>query len=246
MKTTSPSNEGTRLNKYIAHCGICSRRKAVELITSGQIKVNNVVQTIPYTLVTEDDIIEYQGRRTEPEKKIVYLLLNKPKDVITTTSDEKGRKSIMDLIKPFREMKLFPVGRLDRHSTGLLLITNDGELTQKLTHPSTKAKKIYQVQVDKPITQEDLDKLRKGLTLEDGFIQPDGIEYDKSKGREFVGIELHSGRNRIIRRMMAHLGYEVIKLDRVYLAGLTKKDLPRGRFRELSAREIIMLKHFVK
>ncbi|MDX1684048.1 MAG: pseudouridine synthase [Saprospiraceae bacterium] len=241
---TSPSKEGMRLNKYVAHCGVTSRRKAVDLIESGKIKVNGKIEKIPYVLVTDQDVVEYNNKVIRPIEKKVYLLLNKPKDVISTTSDEHGRKSVIDLVPKYEKYNLHTVGRLDRMTTGLLLLTNDGDLTQKLTHPSSEVKKIYQVVLDRPFSQKDLDTLKKGVTLEDGFIKPDKLAYDRTEGRNVLGIELHSGRNRIIRRMIDHMGYEVVKLDRVYFAGLTKKDLPRGRYRELTEREIIMLKHF--
>lgn len=234
-----------RLNKYLAHCGLCSRRKAVEYIKAGHVTVNGMVEFLPYVLVKPKDEVRYRDKVVKPIVKKVYFLLNKPKDVISTSSDDRGRKSVMDLIKDSDRTNLHTVGRLDRHTTGLILLTNDGDLTQKLTHPSSEVKKIYQVELDKAMTAGDLNKLRKGLTLDDGFIKPDAVDFDRTKDNHHIGIELHSGRNRIIRRMIAHLGYEVIRLDRVYLGGLTKKDLPRGRYRALTEREIIMLKHFV-
>ena len=234
-----------RLNKYLAHCGLCSRRKAVDYIKSGHVTVNGEVELLPYILVKPEDEVKYKDELVRPIEKKVYFLLNKPKDVISTSSDDRGRKSVMDLIKDADRINLHTVGRLDRHTTGLILLTNDGDLTQKLTHPSSEVKKIYQVELDKAMTDGDLQKLRKGVTLDDGFIKPDAISFDRTQDNHHIGIELHSGRNRIIRRMIAHLGYEVIRLDRVYLAGLTKKDLPRGRYRALTEREIIMLKHFV-
>ncbi len=234
-----------RLNKYIAHCGICSRRKAVELIKNGAIQVNDKVVVIPYYEVQNSDVVTHKGKKVRPIELKYYLLLNKPKNTITTKKDESGRKTVMDLIGDFKEKNVHPVGRLDRQTTGLLLLTNDGDLTHKLSHPSSEVKKIYHVQLNRKLTKTDLKKIRSGLTLDDGYIKPDAIELVKDgKGKE-VGIELHSGRNRIIRRIFEHLGYEIERLDRVYLAGLTKKDLPRGRYRQLTKREVIMLKHFV-
>lgn len=242
---TSHSSDGMRLNKYIAHCGVCSRRKAVDLIEGGKIRVNGQVERLPYVLITDEDKVEYNGKVITPIETKVYLLLNKPRDVISTTDDEKGRKSVIDLVPKYKQYNLHTVGRLDRNTTGLLVMTNDGDLTQKLTHPSSEVKKIYQVELERPMDKKDLDQLSKGIELEDGFIKPDAIAYDRTKGKNVLGIELHSGRNRIIRRMIEHMGYKVIRLDRVYFAGLTKKDLPRGWHRELTEQEIIMLKHFV-
>lgn len=242
---TSLSSEGMRLNKFIAHCGVCSRRKAVDLIKAGQIKVNGVIETTPYVLVGDKDEVMYKGEVIQPHEEKVYLLLNKPKDVISTTSDDRGRKSVLDLVPKYKQYNLHTVGRLDRQTTGLIILTNDGDLTQKLAHPSSNVKKIYSVELGRDMTSEDLHRLRQGFTLEDGFIKPDAANYDKTRGKNVIGIELHSGKNRIIRRMMEHLNYDIIRLDRVYLAGLTKKDLPRGWSRELTEREVIMLKHFV-
>lgn len=241
---TSHSSDGMRLNKYIAHCGVCSRRNAVELIKTGQIKVNEVIEKTPYVLIGPDDEVKYKGNIIRPIEKKVYLLLNKPKDVISTTRDERGRKSVLDLIPKYKHLNLHTVGRLDRMTTGLLILTNDGDLTQKLAHPSSEVRKIYQVELDRPMQASDLEKLDNGFELEDGFIKPDQAAYDRTKGKNVIGITLHSGRNRIIRRMIDHLGYKVVRLDRVYIAGLTKKDLPRGWHRELSEKEVIMLKHF--
>jgi 23S rRNA pseudouridine2605 synthase len=233
-----------RLNKYIAHCGVCSRRKAVDLIKGGEIKVNGEVEKLPYVLIGDNDVVEYKGEKILPPVEQVYWLMNKPKNVITTASDEHGRKTVMDLL-PYIPKGLHYVGRLDRMTTGLLLLTNDGDLTRKLSHPSSEVKKIYSVTLERPMEKEDLTRLRMGLELEDGFVKPDKVDYDKTKGEETIGITLHSGKNRVIRRMILHLGYNVITLDRVYFAGLTKKDLPRGRFRALTEQEVIMLKHFV-
>jgi len=241
----SGKEPGMRLNKYIAHCGVCSRRKAVDHIKAGYIKVNNEVELLPYRLILDTDVVTFRDKKITPQKELLYVLLNKPRNVICTMDDEHGRKSVMDILEQYKDFKLHYVGRLDRNTTGLLLMTNDGDLTQKLTHPSSEVKKIYSVTLDRNVTEADLNLLKKGLELEDGFIQPDKVDYDRTKGKNVIGIELHSGRNRIIRRMMEHLHYEVINLDRVYFAGLTKKDLPRGWHRPLVEKEIIMLKHFI-
>ncbi|MBT8191189.1 MAG: rRNA pseudouridine synthase [Saprospiraceae bacterium] len=235
-----------RLNKFIAHAGVCSRRKAAELVKSGYIKVNGEVETNPAIEVTRNDKVEYLGKAIKPIENKVYLLLNKPKNVITTMDDERGRKTVWDIVKSKVSVKIFPVGRLDRNTTGLLLLTNDGDLTQKLSHPRTKVKKIYQVVLDKPVTEKHMESIKEGLVLEDGKADVDEISYILDKPANYVGIELHSGKNRIIRRIFEHLGYEVTSLDRVYFAGLTKKDLPRGWSRFLRQREVIMLKHFTK
>jgi len=234
-----------RLNKYIAHCGICSRREAVELVKKGQIQINGSVITEPGTLVNPGDKVSFKGKVIQPEVKKVYYLMNKPKGVITTLEDEKGRKTVMDIIKFKIKERIFPVGRLDRATTGLLILTNDGDLAKKLTHPSHKVKKIYHVVLDKPVSSDDLIKIKKGVKLEDGIALVDKVDYvNGAPGKNELGIEIHIGKNRIVRRIMEHLGYEVVKLDRVYLAGLTKKDLPRGFVRPLTDQEVIMLKHF--
>lgn len=237
-------NEGVRLNKFVASSGVCSRRKAAELVKAGKIKVNGEVKLEPFYLVQDFDKVEYNGRILQQETKKVYLLMNKPKNTITSLSDEKGRKTVMDLIKQDIPERIFPVGRLDFPTTGLLLITNDGDLAKKLAHPSHKVKKFYEVHLDKEINPQDLNKIRAGLELEDGLAPVLGVDYVRGKTKRDVGIEIHIGRNRIVRRIFAHLGYTVEKLDRTYYAGLTKKDLPRGRYRHLSKQEVIMLKHF--
>jgi len=237
-------NEGVRLNKFVASSGVCSRRKAAELVKSGKIKVNGEVKLEPFYLVQDFDKVEYNGRILKQETNMVYLLMNKPKNTITSLSDEKGRKTVMELIKQDIPERIFPVGRLDFPTTGLLLITNDGDLAKKLAHPSHKVKKFYEVQLDQDIKPQDLKKIRDGLELEDGIAPVLGVDYVRGKTKRDVGIEIHIGRNRIVRRIFAHLGYTVEKLDRTYYAGLTKKDLPRGRYRRLSKQEVIMLKHF--
>lgn len=234
-----------RLNKYIAHSGICSRRKAGDLVKAGEIKVNGKVEINPAIIVEDGDTVEYQGKALQPEVKKVYLLLNKPKNTVTTLDDEKGRKTVMDLVSKKVEERIYPVGRLDRMTTGLLLLTNDGDLAKKLSHPSHEVKKAYHVVLDKEISEADLELIRAGLTLEDGDTQVDGVDYIKGANRNEVGIQIHIGRNRIVRRIFEHLGYNVVHLDRTYYAGLTKKDLKRGWSRFLTKQEILMLKHFI-
>ncbi|NNL90948.1 MAG: rRNA pseudouridine synthase [Saprospiraceae bacterium] len=233
-----------RLNKYIAHAGVCSRRKAGELVKDGYIKVNGVKNTNPATEINEGDKVEYLGKLLKPIKEKIYLLLNKPRNVISTMDDERGRKTVWDIVKEKVDHKVYPVGRLDRNTTGLLLLTNDGEMNQKLSHPKSIVKKIYHIVLDKALSEEHINQIANGITLEDGFVKVDQISYIQEEGPNHIGVELHSGRNRIIRRIFESLGYEVEKLDRVYFAGLTKKDLPRGWSRKLSEKEIIMLKHF--
>lgn len=237
-------DEGMRLNKYVAHCGVCSRRMAAELVKKGEIKLNDTVETNPGILVKDTDKVYYKGKLLKRETNLVYVLMNKPKNVVTTVSDEKGRKTVMEILENKFPERIYPVGRLDKNTTGLLLLTNDGDLTKKLSHPSHKVKKIYQVQLDKPLTKKDLERILLGVTLEDGIALVDQIYYLPPKPKSEVGIEIHIGKNRIVRRIFESLGYEVVRLDRIYYAGLTKKDLPRGWFRKLNKKEIIMLKHF--
>ena len=231
-----------RLNRYIAQAGLCSRREADVLIESGQITVNGVVVDQMGYNVKKDDIVKY-GKRLLNREKLVYVLLNKPKDFLTTTEDPEDRKTVMHLVENACKERIYPVGRLDRNTTGLLLITNDGELSEKLMHPSHNIKKIYQVDLDKPLTSADEEKIRVGVELEDGLAPVDELEV-LSKERDIVGINIHLGRNRIVRRIFESLGYEVARLDRVMYAGLTKKDLPRGNWRFLSEKEVINLKYF--
>ncbi|KAA9340327.1 rRNA pseudouridine synthase [Adhaeribacter soli] len=232
-----------RLNRYIANAGICSRREADELIAAGEIRVNGEVITELGYKVQPTDSVQY-GKKNLSREKLVYVLLNKPKDFITTTEDPEGRKTVMDLVKNASKERIFPVGRLDRNTTGLLLFTNDGELAQKLTHPSHKNSKIYQVELDKPITKDDFQKIVDGLELEDGKAEVDDLALIGNTNK-FLGIEIHIGRNRIVRRIFESLGYEVVTLDRVQYAGLTKKDLPRGNWRFLTEKEVIRLKYFL-
>jgi 23S rRNA pseudouridine2605 synthase len=231
-----------RLNRFIANSGVCSRREADNLIEDGDITVNGETITELGYKVNVTDEVKYKGKTLSREKP-VYLLINKPKDFITTTDDPDNRKTVMDLVKNACEERIFPVGRLDRNTTGLLLLTNDGSLADKLTHPSNEITKVYQVDLDKPLEDEDYLKLLEGFELEDGFTKLDELEA-LSADKSILGLAIHSGKNRIVRRMFEHLGYDVLKLDRVMFAGLTKKDLPRGYWRHLSEKEIIRLKYF--
>ena len=235
-----------RLNKYIANAGVCSRREADQMIATGVVSVNGKIITEMGFRVKPTDIVNYGGQTLRNEKK-TYLLLNKPKDFITTVEDARGRRTVMELVSGACSERIYPVGRLDRNTTGLLMFTNDGELTDRLTHPRYGIKKIYHVTLDQNVAREDMDKIAEGMELEDGFIKADEINYvDASNTKDEIGIEIHSGRNRIIRRIFEALGYKVLKLDRVYFGGLTKKNLPKGRWRMLTEQEIIMLKMTAK
>ncbi|WP_350286328.1 pseudouridine synthase [uncultured Croceitalea sp.] len=238
-KTKSNPDE-IRLNRYIANAGICSRREADTYIAAGNVSVNGKVITEMGYKVKRDDDVRFDGRRLNPQKK-EYILLNKPKGFITTTNDERGRRTVMELVSSASNSRLYPVGRLDRATTGLLLFTNDGDMAKKLTHPKFGVRKIYHVVLDKNVTAADLKKIQEGLTLEDGTIEVDEVSYIQGAPKREIGIEIHSGRNRIVRRIFEHLGYTVAKLDRVVFAGLTKKDLPRGHWRNLTAQEVINL-----
>ncbi|GGC22734.1 pseudouridine synthase [Parapedobacter defluvii] len=242
-----PEHDGLiRLNRYIANAGICSRRKADELIEAGVVTVNGeVVTELGSKVDPSKDEVRYNGERLKREK-MVYVLLNKPKDYITTTDDPQERRTVMHLVAKASKERIYPVGRLDRNTTGLLLLTNDGNLAEKLSHPRNNVVKIYNVELDKNLTQGDLNKIAFGLELEDGPIKPDAISYVQGGSKREIGIQIHSGKNRIVRRIFEHLGYDVIRLDRVVYANLTKKDLPRGRWRYLEEKEIIQLKHFIK
>jgi len=234
-----------RLNRYIANAGICSRRKADELITAGVIWVNGEPVTELGTKVDPaTDEIRYNNERLKREKN-VYVLLNKPKDYITTTDDPQERHTVMELVSKATKERIYPVGRLDRNTTGLLLMTNDGSLAEKLSHPRNSISKIYNVELNKSLTQGDFNKINFGIELEDGVIKPDDLSYVQGGSKREVGIQIHSGKNRIVRRIFESLGYEVVKLDRVVYANLTKKDLPRGRWRYLEEREIVQLKHLI-
>ncbi len=234
-------NMEVRLNKFMANAGICSRRVADEYIQKGLVKVNGNVVTELGMKITPKDIVEYNGEIVTTEKKC-YILLNKPKDTVTTSDDPNGRKTVMDLVKGACEERIYPVGRLDRNTTGVLLLTNDGDLAAKLAHPQYVKKKIYQVWTDKPISEEDMQHIADGVELDDGPIHADAVSYVSPTDRKQAGIEIHSGRNRIVRRIFEALGYHVVKLDRVYFAGLTKKNLPRGRWRYLTQEEVNFLK----
>ncbi len=230
-----------RLNRFIANAGVCSRREADTYITAGLVTINGKAVTELGTKVKPGDEVRFDGRRLNAEKK-VYLLLNKPKDYVTTTEDPHAEQTVMELVKEACPERIYPVGRLDKNTTGVLLFTNDGDLSKKLTHPSHQMKKIYQVTLNKALTKNDLVKIADGVELEDGFIAADAINYISPENKLEIGIEIHSGKNRIVRRIFEHLGYHVRKLDRVYFAGLTKKNLPRGKWRILTGKEIQFLK----
>ncbi|MGB0255244.1 MAG: pseudouridine synthase [Flavobacteriaceae bacterium] len=234
-------SDGVRLNKFIAHAGICSRREADMHIQLGAVKVNNKVMTEMGYKVKPTDVVHFDGQRLQAEKP-AYVLLNKPKGFITTTRDEKARRTVMELVANATKSRIVPVGRLDRPTTGLLLFTNDGDLAKKLTHPSSGIKKLYHVVLDKTVSGQHLQRIKNGITLEEGSIKADEVSHVKGASKREVGISLHSGRNRIVRRIFEHLGYEVIALDRVLFAGLTKKDLPRGHWRHLTKNEVDQLK----
>lgn len=231
------------LNKFIAHAGITSRRDAADIVKSGLVVVNGKVITEPGFKVTAQDEVKVNGKQITIRKNMVYILINKPKDFITTTEDPQGRKTVLDIIKHATTERVYPIGRLDRNTTGVLLLTNDGELAQKLAHPSYMVKKIYEVKLDKPLIKKDFDTIVNGVTLEDGFIAPDALAYADSKDKSVIGIEIHSGRNRIVRRIFEHMGYDVRNLDRVMYANLTKKNVDRGKWRFLSEKEVRLLKY---
>ena len=246
LKPLNPKTHGDNempLNKFIAHAGICGRREAAELVKEGKIKVNNTIIQEPGFKVTSNDKIVFNNKQLHLQKNLVYILLNKPKDYITTTKDTHGRKTVFELIALSTGERVYPVGRLDRNTTGVLLLTNDGELTQKLTHPSYEIKKIYEVKLDKALHKKDMEAILNGIELEDGFITADAVSYTDKKDKSLVGIEIHSGRNRIVRRIFEHLGYEVKALDRVLFANLTKKNIERGKWRHLSEKEVRLVKY---
>ncbi|GAA4470220.1 pseudouridine synthase [Nemorincola caseinilytica] len=241
-QVTSAASYPMPLNKYIAHSGECSRRDAAEMVKQGKVKVNGELVLEPGHKVEKDDKVTLGGKKLTPQKGLIYVLLNKPKGFITTNEDERGRKTVMDLVANADASRLFPIGRLDRATTGLLLLTNDGMLTQKLSHPSYEVKKVYHVTLDKPLTKAHFEQVMAGLELEDGKAEVDEMAYLEQKNE--LGLEIHSGKNRIVRRIFESLGYVVEKLDRVVYAGLTKKNLPRGKWRYLNEEEIRLLKHF--
>lgn len=237
-----PVKEEIRLNRYLANAGICSRREADKLIAQGDVAVNGEVTKEMGVKVKASDTVSYKGQEVSREK-LVYVLLNKPKDFITTTDDPKDRKTVMDLVANACQERIYPVGRLDRNTTGLLLLTNDGHLAERLMHPSNKVKKTYEVRLDKGISPEDFQALAEGIELEDGSIRPDELYLLSEDGRE-LQLVIHSGRNRVIRRIFEHMGYEVERLDRTRLAGLTKKNINRGQWRYLQEAEVARLKYF--
>jgi 23S rRNA pseudouridine2605 synthase len=234
-------DDSIRLNKFLSNAGICSRRDADNLITAGLVTINGEVVNELGSKVMPDDDVRYNGERIRSERK-VYILMNKPKDYITTLEDPHAKKIVTELFRNRVKERVYPVGRLDRNTTGVLLFTNDGDLSSRLTHPGFNKKKIYSVDLDKAVTKHDMVQLSDGIELDDGSIQVDAISYTDPENKKQVGVEIHSGRNRIVRRMFEHLGYRVIKLDRVYFAGLTKKSLRRGQWRYLNEKEIGMLK----
>ncbi len=234
------------LNKYIAHSGVCGRREAAELVKEGKVTVNGDKIFEPGYKVSGRDKVVVKDKQVFLQKNSVYILLNKPKDFLTTANDPQGRKTVMDIVKSATTERVYPVGRLDRNTTGVLLMTNDGELAQKLTHPSYEVKKIYEVTLDKPVSKKDMESIVAGITLEDGFIVADSVAYADAKDKTVVGIEIHSGRNRIVRRIFEHLGYDVKNLDRVMFANLTKKNVERGKFRFLNEKEVRLLKFMNK
>lgn len=243
-KPVQKSNESTgiRLNKYIANSGVCSRREADTYIEHGSVTVNGKLVTEMGYKVQPTDVVRFDGSSISPEQKR-YVLLNKPKNYITTMEDDRGRKTVMDLVANATNERIYPVGRLDRNTTGLLLFTNDGDLAKKLTHPKHNVKKLYHASLDQKLSLKDLEKLRGEVIIEGRKVFIDAVSYVQGESKTEVGIEIHSGRNRIVRKIFEHVGYKVVKLDRVLFAGLTKKNLPRGRWRELTNQEVINLQN---
>ena len=239
-KNPPSENEGIRLNKFISNSGICSRREADVYIEQGSVTVNGKLVTQMGYKVQKTDEVRFDGSLISPEKK-KYVLLNKPKNYITTMDDDRGRKTVMELVSNAASERIYPVGRLDRMTTGLLLFTNDGELAKKLTHPKHDVKKLYHASLDRKLSLKDLEKLRGDVVIEGRKVFIDAISYVEGQNKTEVGIEIHSGRNRIVRKIFEHVGYKVVKLDRVLFAGLTKKNLPRGRWRELTKQELVNL-----
>ena len=237
---------GIRLNKYLAHAGVASRRKSDELIQAGHVMVNGeVVREMGYKVLSIDNVT-YKGQTLKIKRNYVYVLLNKPTDFITTTHDDRGRKTIMQLVSRATNERIYPIGRLDRKTSGLILLTNDGDLAQKLSHPSHEVKKVYKITLNKPLLTSDFDKIKKGVQLDDGLAKVDELAFPDNEDLRIVGMELHIGKNRIVRRIFEHLGYDVKKLDRTIYAGLTKKNLPRGKWRYLLPKEVVVLKHLNK
>jgi 23S rRNA pseudouridine2605 synthase len=242
-QNTVTTDEVMPLNKFLAHCGICSRRDAVKIISDSEVKVNGTVCLEPGYKVQPTDEIIYNNKKLYVTKNLVYILLNKPKNHITTTEDPEGRKTVLDLVKKATDLRVYPIGRLDRNTTGVLILTNDGDLAQKLSHPSYSITKVYEAKLDKALTKADFEKILNGLVLEDGPVQVDTLAYADDKDKSVIGIEIHSGRNRIVRRIFESLGYDVKSLDRVMYAGLTKKNVERSKWRYLSEKEIKVLKY---
>jgi len=240
------STDQMPLNKYIAHSGVAARREAAELVKQGLVKVNGETVNEPGYKVSAKDEVRVNGKKIFLAKNLVYILLNKPKDFITTTDDPQGRKTVLDIIARATTERVYPVGRLDRNTSGVLILTNDGELAQKLTHPSNEVKKVYHVTLNKPLEKKDFEQILNGVTLEDGPAQVDVLAYADMKDKTQVGVEIHSGRNRIVRRIFEKMGYDVRNLDRVVFAGLTKKNVDRGKWRFLTEKEVRDLKHFGK
>lgn len=239
-------HEQMPLNKYIAHAGVSGRREAAEMVKSGHVTVNGDTVLEPGYKVQYKDVVRLKGKVLQLQVTPVYILLNKPKDYICTANDPEGRKTVLDIIKNATTQRMFPVGRLDRNTTGVLLLTNDGDLAQKLTHPSFEIKKIYEVTLDKPVTKADMEAIAAGVELEDGFIAADAVSFLSNTSKNVIGIEIHSGRNRIVRRIFEHLGYDVRHLDRVMFANMTKKNVDRGKWRFLSEKEVRLLKFMNK
>lgn len=241
-----PETGSMPLNKFIAHAGVAARREAAELVKKGLVKVNGVLVTEPGHKVSSKDEVKVNGKKVWLAKNLVYILLNKPKDYITTTDDPQGRKTVLDIIRRATPERVYPVGRLDRNTSGVLLLTNDGELAQQLTHPRHEIKKVYHVTLDRPLEKKDFDAILKGVVLEDGPASVDVLAYADNKDKTQIGVEIHSGRNRIVRRIFEHFKYDVKHLDRVIFAGLTKKNVDRGKWRFLTEKEVRDLKHFGK
>lgn len=246
IQRITPVKQQMPLNKYIAHSGVCSRRDAADVIKTGKVQVNGAVVTEPGHKVTMNDEVKVGGKKVYPVKDLIYILLNKPKDYLTTTDDPQKRKTVLDLIQHATKERVYPVGRLDRNTSGVLLLTNDGDLSQTLTHPSNEIRKVYAVTLDKPLEKRHFDEILKGVPLEDGVANVDVLAYTDASDRTQVGVELHTGRNRIVRRIFEHFGYDVKNLDRVMFAGLTKKNIVRGKWRFLSEKEVRELKFFGK
>ncbi len=243
-KIAAPKPAGSiPLNKYIAHAGVSSRRSAAMMVKEGKVTVNGNAVTDPGTKVLLTDTVKLNGKKLTVSSHFVYILLNKPKDFLTTTSDPQGRKTVQQLIATATDERVYPIGRLDRNTSGVLLFTNDGDLSQKLSHPKNEVRKIYHAGLDKPLTKADFEKIIHGLELEDGPARVDAMAYADPKDKTQIGLEIHSGKNRIVRRIFATLGYDVKTLDRVMYAGLTKKNVPRGKWRFLDEKEVRILKY---